>query len=266
MRRSGALFWGVILILIGGLLLLQTLGVLAVNVGLLIWPSLLILFGLWTLWGALGRRRGADVEQLTIPLEGAHEARIRMNFGAGRLAVGVGASPDEAVAGTFGGGVEFQTKREGQALTVELRSPDMPFVIPWGWGTSFERDWQIRLNGGLPLALDLRTGASETRLDLTDLRVTELHVRTGASATDLTLPANAGLTRVDIEAGAASVVVRVPTGVAARLRLRGGAAAMRVDERRFPRQGDVYQSADYDLAPNKVELTAKAGAGSFDVR
>ena len=264
MRQSGPLFWGAILILVGGLLLLQMLGLLRVDVGRLIWPLLLILLGVWTLWGAVGGRRRTRTEQVVIPLEGASEARLRLSFGAGRLRLGVGAGPEEVVSGEFGGGVDYRTRQEGHALAVRLRSPEVNFM--WGWGPSFERDWQVRLNGGIPLALDLRTGATDAHLDLTDLRVTELQLKTGASSTDLTLPANAGLTRVDIEAGAAAVVIRVPSSVAARLRLRGGMAAFAVDERRFPRQGDVYQSADYDSAPNKVELEAKAGAGSIDVR
>lgn len=265
MRRNGALFWGALLIILGGLLLLQTLGLITLNVVGLIWPIVLILLGLWILWGVLGGRR-AETEQLTIPLKGASEARVRLSFGAGRLQVGVGAGMDEAVAGTFSGGVEHTSQSEGNVLTVDLRSPDITWNVPWMWGNRPEREWLVRLNGGLPLALEVRAGASDTRLDLTDLRVTDLTVKTGASSTDLTLPANAGLTRVNIEAGAASMVIRVPSGVAARLRLTGGVASLDVDEKRFPRLGGYYQSPDFDSAPNKIELEAKAGAGSVEVK
>ena len=77
---------------------------------------------------------------------------------------------------------------------------------------------------------------------------------------------DAGHTRVHIGAGAASVAIRVPSGVAGRIRVKGGLAGIAVDKGRFPRMGDVYQSTDYDTAPNKVDVDIETGVGSVDVR
>ncbi len=266
MRRNGALFWGALLIIVGGLLLLQNLGVISVNVAGLIGPLLMIMLGVWVLWGVFGGGRPSEAQQLTVPLEGASEAEVRVNFGAGRLQMGVGAGLDEVISGTFRGGVEHKVKRTGNTLMLQLDAPDLEWRVPWGGGQHSERDWQVRLNGGLPLALDLRMGASDTRLDLSDARIMELTIKTGASATDVTLPANAGLTRVKIEAGAASVILRVPPGVAARLNMVAGLGSVQVDTARFPRQGGYYQSPDFDSAPNKIEVEAKTGAGSIEVK
>ena len=104
------------------------------------------------------------------------------------------------------------------------------------------------------------------QLDLADLRVTDLRVETGASSTKVTLPTQAGHTRVDIQAGAASVSLRIPPGVAARIRATGGVASIDVDQSRFPRSGGVYQSVDYDTAANKAEIDVRMGAGSVDIR
>ena len=60
-------------------------------------------------------------------------------------------------------------------------------------------------------------------LDLRDLKVTDLKLETGASATEVTLPASAGFTRVKVQAGAARVDMRVPGGVAARIKTSAGA-------------------------------------------
>jgi hypothetical protein len=62
------------------------------------------------------------------------------------------------------------------------------------------------------------------------------------------------------------VTVRVPSGVAARIRIRGGLAGIKVDQNRFPRMGDTYQSADYDTAPNKVDVDIETGVGSVEIR
>jgi len=66
------------------------------------------------------------------------------------------------------------------------------------------------------------TGANETVLDLTDLRITELQVHTGASATKVSLPTNAGYTRVTCEGGAASFELRIPSTVAAESGIAAG--------------------------------------------
>lgn len=266
--RKSTLFWGVILVLVGILLLLNSLGFLAVNVWNLIWPLFLIALGLWMLWGVLVGPRSVEAEDVAIPLEGAGRARVRIHHGAGRLRVGAGAGPGELVTGTFSGGLDYRARRDGDVLDVEMRTPAgiFPhFVMPWNWGPGGMLDWSFGLNSETPLSLDLETGASDTWLDLAGLRVTDLRLQTGASATDLTLPANAGHTRVEIGAGAASVTIRVPSGVAARIRVKAGLAEINVDTRRFPRLGDVYQSANYDTAPNKVDVDVETGVGSVDV-
>jgi hypothetical protein len=109
--------------------------------------------------------------------------------------------------------------------------------------------------------LRLDTGASQSELDLRDLKVTDLRVNTGASKTDLTLPANAGKTDVRVELGAASVDMVVPEGVAARIRSEHGAAAVEINTARFPYSNGIYESVDYSSAQNKVDIMIQAGAG-----
>jgi hypothetical protein len=136
----------------------------------------------------------------------------------------------------------------------------------WPWGGRGALDWTFGLSRDVPLELRLETGASESRIDLGELKVTDVRLQTGASSTELSLPANAGNTRVHVGAGAASVVVRVPGGVAAQIRSQSGLASVRVDQTRFPRNGSYYQSPDYATAANKVDIYVEVGVGSVDIR
>jgi hypothetical protein len=268
MRRS-SLLWAVILILIGVLLLLNNLRIINVDVWGLMGPLFLVALGLWILWGILSGGRTADAEEAVIPLEGAVQARVHIYYGAGRLRVDAGAGPGQLAAGTFGGGLDCRTRRDGDTLDVEMRVGAGRFphlAIPWVRWRGQALGWWFGLNREIPLSLDFRTGAGDTRLDLADLRVSDLRLQTGASATDLTLPSKAGHTRVDIRAGAASVMIHVPSGVAARVRARGALASVRVDRQRFPRAGNVYQSPDYDSAANKADIDIETGVGSISVR
>lgn len=127
------------------------------------------------------------------------------------------------------------------------------------------RRWHLQLAPDLPFDLALKAGASDCRLDLRDLQIKRLRLDAGASSLHVTLPASAGMTEVRCSSGAASLVIRVPGGVAARIRTKGGLSSTSVDRRRFPRQGTTYQSPDYDTATNRVDIQLQIGVGSVDI-
>lgn len=262
MRRN-TLFWGSLFIIAGVLFMLQNLGYLNVNVWNLLWPIFLIGLGISFLWGTL-TRRPARVEHANVPLEGARTARVHVRHGAGRLQIAAGAGPGDLAVGDFGGGLELSTRRDGDLLDASLSLPSNSFPFDWGPGASL--DWSVQLARDLPITLDLETGANEARLDLSDLLVTGLSLKSGASSTDLTLPAHAGLTQARVETGAAAVRIFIPSGVAARIRTRGGLSSIQIDPARFPRLGDVYESPDFMTAENKADLDVEIGVGSIDIR
>jgi hypothetical protein len=208
------------------------------------------------------------MEEQEVALEGAQRARLHLQFGAGRLTLAPGAAPGSLLQGSFSGGVSARTKKTADALDVALRFPAgrlPPFFAPWHWGAGARIAWDVRLSDEVPLELKLETGASETDLDLGSLQVTSLRLNTGASSTVVKLPERAGVTVVDADAGAASIVFHVPEDVAGRIRVRGALAGVEIDSERFPRQGEVYQSPGYEDADNRVEIEIDIGAGSVKV-
>jgi len=257
------MFWGLLLIVFGLVLLLDNLGLLGnIDVWNLLWPFFLIALGAWILLGTIFRR-APEREHASIALEGAQSARVRVQHGAGRLEVSAGAGIGLLAEGDFTGGLGHGSKVQGNALEVKMSPPEQIFPFAWSPGTSL--DWSFGLTRDIPLSLDFETGASESRLNLRELRLTELRLKTGASATTIDLPANAGYTRVSVESGAASVNINVPEGVAARIQTKGGLSTIQVDSQRFPQTGGVYQSADYETAANKVEMDIQMGVGSVNI-
>ncbi len=265
MRRN-TLFWGTVLILAGLVFLLDNLGILPINAWQIIWPIFLVALGLWILFGTLLGRRGVETEHANVPLEGAARARIRVNHGAGHLQISSGAGEGYLVEGDFGGGLDLDTRRDGDLLDVKMSVPVQFFPFgPWNWGPR-GLDWRFAVKRDTPISLNINSGASEADIDLSDLRVTDLRLSTGASSSRITMPASAGQTRAAVEAGAASVRVTIPSGVAARILNRSGLSSLNIDTNRFPRQGDTYQSPDYNTAQNRVDLEFRTGVGSIDVR
>lgn len=261
--NRGAIFWGGILILIGALFLLQSMGIFNIDIWTLFWPLLLIAWGVWLLLGTFGRRH-IQPEEVIMGLKGVEEARLVFNYGAGRLTIDGRAAPDELLHGRFNTGLEFDRKEEGERVTLHLRPPGGGAYAPWNWGHQ-NRDWDIHLNNAIPLELEVEMGAAEANLDLSEMQVRRFRLKTGASESRVTLPTQATYTRATVDCGMASVTLHIPQGVAAQIEAEAGMAEVKVDRRRFPRAGKVYRSADYDTAANRLDLTIHVGMGSVTV-
>jgi hypothetical protein len=265
MRRN-QLFWGIVLLLVGGLLLVNEMGIKLPN-GMalteLFWPVILIFGGIWVLFGVFFRGN-LETENASIDLQGATTANLKIKHGAGELKIHSGANVNEFAHGSFAGGLDHKANRNGDRLEVRMRPArdvmDFPFL-----GPRSQLDWDVALNAEIPTALTLNVGANKSALDFHDMNITDLKLETGASDTRLTLPAR-GRFRADLDLGAASLEVIVPDGLSARIRATIGAADLKIDQSRFPRSGSYYQSPDYESAVNAVDITIDAGAASIKVR
>jgi hypothetical protein len=267
--RRGSIFWGGLIVVVGVILLLGQLFP-GFNAWGVFWPIVLILVGIWFLVGRSWSIGGGDhmtAENLNIPLADINEARIRLHHGAGRLDINPSGAPGTLLSGSFVGGVEQHLDRMGAAARLDLRSRGDAMFIGWPFGYSQNGlTWNLALTREIPLQLELETGASETRLNLQDLRVNELSVKTGASSTVIYLPANAGQTRVSLHSGAASTELYVPQGVAGRIRVQSGLAGINIDQSRFPAFNGGYETPGYDSALNKVEIDVETGVASVTIR
>lgn len=254
---TGPIVWTAI----GVVLLLSTTGNLGegpIEVITEWWPWLAIGLGVWFVVGAFVPQGAGRVETLAIDLDGATVAAIRIRFGAGDLTTRASAR-SRLVDGEFRGGVTHRLVGPGR---LELEQ-DTTHGLPWLDGGS---SWTVGLTAEVPLDLRIDAGASRNMLDLGDLLVRNLEVHTGASETRILLPRAAGATSVRAETGAASLILEVPDGVAARIRTRVVLGSVQVDETHFPPAAGGYESRDYATAVNRVDIDVQGGAGSVRIR
>jgi hypothetical protein len=257
-----ALTWPILLIAVGILFLLSTTGTLGTEIGDLIsrwWPVALIVLGGWYLIVAFVPVGRAGTDRLSIPLDGAASAAVRLQFGGGDLIV-EGGPADQLLVGEFeNGGARHRVLGGG---SVEL-SPEGPPAWPW-----LDRPprWRVGLTSGVPVELDAQVGAARVRMDLTGVILRRLKLSTGASDTRVRLPRAAGETYVRAEGGAASLTFEVPAGVAARVRSVMVLGSTSVDEALFPKTASgAWESRDYGTATNRVDLEVAGGVGSVRV-
>jgi hypothetical protein len=254
-----AFTWPVAWVVVGVALLLSTTGNLGAGPSDLIvewWPWAAVVLGVWFLIGAV-IPRSRPAEALDLPVGSATEASIRIQFGAGTLAAHAAAS-GHLVDGEFVGGVAHRLDGPGR---LELRQ-DTTNGLPW-----FDRRfaWNVGLTPDIPLDLRVDAGATQTHLDLRDVRLRSLELHTGASGTRVILPRAAGSTVVRAETGAAELVFEIPAGVAARIRSRMVLGSTQIDEGLFPPTGIGHESTDFATASNRVEIDVQGGVGSLKV-
>ncbi len=263
--RRGNFFWGVLIVLAGVLLLLDNMGLLPRNAWSLIWPLGLVLLGLWFLFGVRLFRGKVETQQLTIPLEAARQVDLTVGHGAGRLEIGAHNRAGDLLFGTFDNGVESSVHRNADHAEVKLRP--LHDLIFHGVAASGGLTWRVLLSSEVSYRMKIQTGASESKIDLTDLLVSDLRVETGASSTSLTLPARAGFTSVKVESGVAEVNIYIPDGVAAQIHVAHGLSSVNIDPNRFPRSGgDYFATPGYESAPNRAEIRVETGMGAVNIR
>ena len=235
-------------------------------------------------------------EALSAPLNGATAANIEIDTGTGNLTV------DDIPEDTHmlvSGALQYFEKQgppsesfstEGDTATVKLMATlaGRPwFRLPWKaclGGT----EWQIHLNPNVPSDITARTGGGNVKLNLADMALTNLVADTGGGNMDIVLPeheanlrvkartgggnisiemgdAISGSNMVEANSGAGNVVVEVPRGVPARVNASTGMGKVTVDPRFSNTGAHVYQSADYEDAADKLEITLHSGAGNVSI-
>jgi hypothetical protein len=259
--KRGSLFFGFLLIAVGGLFFLQAVGVIDNVLGFL-WPLFLVTAGAWILFGALAKPKigFGEGNSFSVDLQGAERVEFDLDHGAGQVVVTGGASAGVAMSGAEGTGMEYKSYLADGVLTVKVDAGPsfLPFMGPDGGA------WLFKLTNEVPVSLDIDAGATSMDFDLTAVKLARFKLDTGASSTSLKLPAE-GQPFVKIESGAASVDITVPEGMAARIQVEGGAMSVSVDPR-FPQiDNHLYQSPDFDGAANRAEIRLDGGANSVSV-
>jgi hypothetical protein len=260
MRRDN-IFWGSVLILLGALFLLQRLGVIP-NVVPYLWPIALILVGGWLILSVYWRPSPAEGESFSVALGGAQSVNYRFSHGAGQIVISGGAPAGIALVGSSAAGLKETSYSDGDRLEVRIEAGAsfIPFVGP------SDGSWRFQLTQQVPVTLQVETGASQLKMDLRDVSARHIILKTGASSSEVTLPAR-GASLLDLEAGAASIDITLPEGVAGRIRIKDGLSSLNVDTSRFPQLASrLYQSPDFDTAPNRADINVEAGLGSISIK
>jgi hypothetical protein len=128
-----------------------------------------------------------------------------------------------------------------------------------------KNDLNLALNGQLPLSLELNTGALDGKLDLSNLNLKSLIIKSGASSYDISLGDRADLVKGELSVGASSIALNVPKNVGLKFTSNSGLSSNNFEKQDLKRNDDTYTSENYDSATKKIELIFKTGASSIEL-
>ena len=298
------LFWPVVLIGIGSVALLFNLGWLNWDeVGRLyrLWPLLLIALGIGIMFrGRLPARVanlfgavllvlvviavGGAVASIpsaftnsTFPVVTTHAAAPAGEVSAPHLNLSAGAAQITVRGGSTGGDLyraTFQSPTDEKPdVTLDTATGAVNVNLPgrsgFQWGTENDhRSVDLVLDDQLPWAIGLNSGASQTSLDLSALKVSSVTVKSGASSVKMTLPKPTGTVPISVSGGATHLTIERPAGTPIRVTSSGGATSLDVDGQHFAglfNSGQNFVSPAYSSATDRYDITIESGASSIQI-
>ena len=295
-RNVGSIFWGLLFVLVGTLLLLDNLGIVKVNLWNVweLWPVIIIGIGLSFLslrgWlsalislvaivALLGlvvfvlvdgspypdtNKSSGQTTTLSDAADGAKRLKVGIDTGAANIVL---SSSRERK------GVEVSQSSDFLRLVKKTETKgDTRHVL---FSTDFARrgfqlggannKLQVDLTRSLPVALEIDTGATSVSGDLSQVRLTSLDIDTGASSIDLRLGALEQRQDVTLDAGASSIILHIPKQAGVRVESNSGLTKLNFDGIDKVSES-TYESLNFASSDRQIIIHADLGVSGFEIR
>lgn len=302
--RTEKVIWGLLLVFIGGILLLQNFGVIDFywQVIFRFWPVILILIGANLLFSSDDSRTGAIISVVLtllalgfITYKGItfdEDARWSFNNNDDSVeASGINTFIEEyndsiskAVLNIEGGATRYVLKDTTNNLFSAdvkksfgnyslLRTIDDSTQV-LNFKMNGEANWELKDNDGNKATIKLNSkpvwdihlqmGAGTANLDLSPFKINNLSVKGGAASFKIKLAEPVQATKVSVETGVSKIEIFVPRAAACKIRTESGLSS--TDFKGFTRQQDgTYTTGNYNDSTKAILLNLKGGLSKFKV-
>jgi len=292
--NAGSIFWGLFLVLIGTLFLLQNLGVVDINFANLwtLWPIFIIMAGVslvavrgWlgtvisglvalvalTLVAlvALGVVRPGDTGAVkTDTVSVAREVGVieklslTVEAGAGTIDLSSDAST-KVVDANLKSSVTSLSHRSTRTGSTQDVTVSMDDTAHW-WNGRMRNDLAVILGQSLPTDVKIDAGAAKITADLSRVDLKKLEIDSGASSLDVTLGNVSKTTDVSYDIGASSITLRLPRSSGVSLTLDSGMSGTDLPDLKEVTD-NYYQSENFASASHQINIHGKMGMASLKI-
>jgi len=195
------------------------------------------------------------------------EAKLIINGGAGKFAI---KNPtDNMVFAKYHNNIGeyyFDTYEYNNREVIKISQGNTKIDIT-ELDYDFENKLEVQLNKKTVWDIELNIGAATTILDLSDYKVRNLDLNTGATKTKIKLGNLYKNTEVDVEMGAASIVFDIPESSGCKITGDMILVAKNLDG--FVKKDNsqtYYVTRDFNQSDNKIHINVDGGVSSIKVK
>lgn len=163
------------------------------------------------------------------------------------------------------GNYDFTVNKGSDYADIDL-TPESNHVNFPGFNKSKKSRIEVKLNTAPIWNISLKTGASDSYFDLSEFKVKECLIETGASHSKIKLGDLLDEAKVDVQMGAASLEILIPSSVGCKI--DGEMVLMSRDINGFTKHknGESYYISDnYETATKKIFINVEGGVSSIKV-
>lgn len=277
-----SLFWPVILIGAGVLLLLRNLGYIQpfdINLLLRLWPLILVVIGLDLIFGrkaswvggliallAIGAviafmfyspslgivtTSGVRTETFSTPVEQTRHAEYRINASAAPVELDATAAGTDLISATFThkGIINYEVSGDKEKTIRVSQTQEVNAWLQFDFDFSPQK-WDISLNPDVLSSLYFDGGSGAINMDLTGMNLDLLKADFGSGAADLVLPVSATSYSAEIGSGSGAIKLDLPKNTSIDMTLESGSGAVRIS---FP-QGAAVQIEIMDEGSGAISV------------
>jgi hypothetical protein len=286
----GRYIWGLALVTIGVLALLQYYNVVTIDGESVarMWPLLIVFSGIsllsvrsW-LWGstvmllivtllagavaiATGYLQPPAAQQsanssVTVakPDTDVHMINLLIKNAAGKLKIDSD-TEGSLVRAAYGGELRHNETLKDGTQTIDLEATNN---TNWWLGSS--NDLNVTMNETIATDVTLSSGAANVDADFSRVPLHVLTIKSGASSNTIKLGQKTKATTIHLDTGVSSIELLIPRGAGIHNTVESGVSNISIPDMHEISKG-IYETTGYDLADQKIRLEGKIGMANLKV-
>ncbi len=289
-------FTPILIVILGIIFLLNNFGILPWELWSNLWkfwPILLILFGVETLVGRQSSFRGLGFLLFLIflvpvflilnpftgnplatksldldePLANLTRGRLNFQFQSANIKL---ADLDHNSTSLFKGTVKYSDLLPKPTLSIDKRLGEGNYTITQPeqkalpFLSSLGNNIVLGLSPLIPLEIKIKSTSGVININLTKIKVDVIQIDTSTSQTNIKFAADFS-SKVYIKASAGIVNLTIPKNVSASIKTTSSLKSIKIDEKLFPKNGEIYKSPTFESSQFRVEVEITSQATNVNV-
>ena len=134
----------------------------------------------------------------------------------------------------------------------------------WNFSENSHNEIFLELNTKPVWSIDMGIGAGDLDFDLSNFKVKDLEIKTGAAAIKVKLGDKLDEARVDVESGVAKVEIDVPENIGCEIKMKGSLNSKDFDN--FEKHGNsTWRTSNFDASSKRIYIDVSSGLSSVSV-